>query len=59
MPTPNRDPASSLPTEQWQARQELLERFEVAWLTGPRPDIEEYLFKDSSDRRAQLPINPT
>jgi hypothetical protein len=37
-----------------QGREEIIKRFESAWLAGERPDIDTYLREAGADRRAVL-----
>ncbi|HEV3120804.1 MAG TPA: serine/threonine-protein kinase, partial [Isosphaeraceae bacterium] len=43
-----------LPDEQWSKREHIFRQFERAWRAGSRPQIDEYLPGDPSERRAVL-----
>ncbi len=42
------------PTAAWQAREDLIKRFEAAWLAGQRPNLDAFLAQAGADRRALL-----
>jgi WD40 repeat protein len=48
--------APELPTEAWKRLEQILQRFENAWQSGERPDLDDYLREADSEQRQTLLI---
>jgi hypothetical protein len=49
------DSAVSQPSEAWNQRQAILERFKAAWSSGEKPAIDDFLPSDANERKSLLP----